>query len=108
MFYMKNKLKTFLKGFAMGSVDIIPGISGGTMALILGIYQRIIQELKNIDGKFIKLFFSFKFKKAFGGVDLGFLLSLFLGIIIAIISLSRIISHLLENNSFIYIAFSSV
>jgi len=102
---MKNKLKTFLKGFAMGSVDIIPGISGGTMALILGIYQKIIQELKSIDAKFIKLFFSFKFKKAFGSVDLGFLLSLFLGIIIAIISLSRIISHLLENNSFYLYSF---
>jgi putative membrane protein len=102
---MKNKLKIFLKGFAMGSVDIVPGISGGTMALILGIYQKIINELKNIDKEFIKFLLSFKFKKAFKKVDITFLLFLFLGIIVAIISLSKIISHLLENNSFYLYSF---
>lgn len=83
----KEKIQTFLKGFAMGTVDIIPGISGGTMALILGIYQKIIDELKIISFKNIKK------------INYGFLVPLFLGIITAIISLARIIHYLLENHS---------
>ena len=84
---IKQKIKIFIKGFAMGTVDIIPGISGGTMALILGIYQKIIDELKMISFKNIKK------------INYGFLIPLFLGIIIAIISLARIIHYLLENHS---------
>lgn len=81
----------------MGTVDIIPGISGGTMALILKIYQKIINELHLINLKFFKNIFSLHFKKAFRLIDWKFLLSLFLGIIIAIISLAKIISWALEN-----------
>ncbi len=81
----------------MGSVDIVPGISGGTMALILKIYQKIIDELRSINFEFFKNILSLRFKKAFNSIDWKFLLSLFLGIIIAIISLARIISWTLEN-----------
>lgn len=81
----------------MGSVDIVPGISGGTMALILKIYQKIINEIHLINLEFFKNIFSLRFKKAFTLIDWKFLLSLFLGIITAIISLARIISWTLEN-----------
>jgi putative membrane protein len=94
---MKKYFSTFLKGIAMGSVDIVPGISGGTMALILKIYQKIIDELRLINFEFFKNIFNLHFKKAFNSIDWKFLLSLFLGIIIAIISLARIISWALEN-----------
>lgn len=81
----------------MGSVDIVPGISGGTMALILKIYQKIIDELKLFNLKFLKDILSFRFKKALKPIDWSFLISLFLGIITAIVSLARIISWALEN-----------
>ncbi|HNV12305.1 MAG TPA: DUF368 domain-containing protein [bacterium] len=96
----KEKIIVFLKGFAMGSVDIIPGISGGTMALILGIYEKIISELKKINFKSVKSIF-LKNKKLIipedDKINLAFLISLFLGIISAIISLAKIISYFLQN-----------
>lgn len=95
---MKKYFSTFLKGVAMGTVDIIPGIFGGTMALILKIYQKIIDELRSINFEFFKNILSFRFKKAFESIDWKFLLSLFLGIITAIISLARIVSWALENH----------
>ncbi len=92
-----DKIKTFLKGMAMGAVDIVPGISGGTMALILKIYSKLIYEIKLIDFIFLKEILKGKFKKAFERIDWKFLLSLFLGIITAIISLAGIIDWSLNN-----------
>jgi putative membrane protein len=96
----KNKklLFTFLKGAAMGSVDIVPGMSGGTMALILKIYTKIINEIRLINKDFFKNIIKLKIRKAFELIDWPFLLSLFLGIITAIISLARIISWILANS----------
>lgn len=94
---MKKQIKTFLQGFAMGSVDIIPGISGGTMALILNIYTKIINEIKLINLDFFKCIFSLKFKEAFRPLDIKFIISLVLGISIAIFSLARVISWTLAN-----------
>ena len=97
----KEKINIFLKGFAMGMVDIIPGISGGTMALILGIYEKIILELKKINFKNLKRIF--KKDKNQEKIDFKFLIILFLGIITAIISLAKIIHYLLEkHNSYLY------
>lgn len=90
-----NKIGIFIKGLAMGSVDIIPGISGGTMALILKIYDKIINELRLINLAFFKDIIKLKIKKAFTPIDWKFLLVLFLGIITAVISLAKIISFTL-------------
>ncbi len=73
-----------LKGFLMGSADIVPGVSGGTMALIVGIYERLLNAIKSVNGKFIKLFVSFKWKEAFSEIHLLFLLFLFTGIFAAL------------------------
>ncbi|HOZ53501.1 MAG TPA: DUF368 domain-containing protein [bacterium] len=94
---MKKSIKTFLQGFAMGSVDIIPGISGGTMALILNIYTKIIDQIRLINLNFLKNVLKLKFKKAFESLDLNFLIFLILGIFVAIISLARVISWTLIN-----------
>lgn len=94
---MKKQIKTFLQGFAMGSVDIIPGISGGTMALILNIYTKIINEIKLINLDFFKYIFSLKFKEAFKPLDIKFIASLILGVFVAIFSLARVISWTLAN-----------
>jgi len=93
---IKENFSTFLKGLAMGSVDIIPGISGGTMALILKIYTKIINELKLINFDFFKKIVQLKIKEAFLKIDWRFLLILFFGIITAIISLARIIDFTLK------------
>ncbi len=95
----KNKFATFLKGFAMGTIDIIPGISGGTMALILGIYEKIILELKKINFKNLKnLLLKKGDKEKTEKIDLNFLVCLFLGIIMAIVSLAKLIHYLLQNH----------
>ncbi len=73
-----------LKGFLMGSADIVPGVSGGTMALIVGIYERLLNAIKSVNGQFLKAFFSFKWKKAFSEIHLFFLGTLFFGIFAAL------------------------
>ena len=52
---MKNNLILFLKGFAMGSADVVPGVSGGTVAFITGIYDELISTLGNINLSMLKL-----------------------------------------------------
>ncbi len=94
----KNIFTTFLKGLAMGSVDIVPGISGGTMAMILNIYTRIIDEIRSINLELLKNLIRFKFKKVLEIIDWKFLSSLLLGIITAIIGLAHAISFVLEHH----------
>lgn len=80
----------------MGAVDIVPGVSGGTMALILKIYDKIIGELQKINLELFKNFFSGRFKLVFSQIDWKFLLALLLGIGTAIMSLAHLISWGLE------------
>ena len=54
---MKNKISLLIKGLIIGTVEIIPGVSGGTMALILGIYERLIISISRIDLVFINKLF---------------------------------------------------
>ena len=62
---MKDKISLFLKGFAMGAANVIPGVSGGTIALITGIYNELISSLKSFDRKAVKLLLTFKLKTFF-------------------------------------------
>lgn len=80
-----------LKGFLMGAADVIPGVSGGTMALILGIYSRLIHAIKSIDGKAIKSLFTFKFSKFFSRTHWRFLIFLVSGIAMAFFFFTRIV-----------------
>jgi putative membrane protein len=93
---MKIYLKIFFKGFAMGIAEIIPGISGGTVALILGIYQRLINSISEINVDFFTKLRSRKFKDAVEQIDLNFLLTMALGMICAIFLLSNLIIYLLS------------
>lgn len=72
-----------IKGFIMGSADIVPGVSGGTMALILGIYERLLNAIKSADSTFFKNIFTLKWKVAFRHVHYLFLCILFFGIFCA-------------------------
>ena len=80
-----------IKGFLMGSADIVPGVSGGTLALITGIYHRLIYAIKSVDSKVVKHLFKLRFNKVFEYFHWKFLLLLFTGIILAIIFFTRVV-----------------
>ncbi|MCP4682711.1 MAG: DUF368 domain-containing protein, partial [Desulfobacterales bacterium] len=86
-----------LKGFCMGASDVVPGVSGGTMAFILGIYRELIKSIRSFDLGFLKLLFTFKIKEAFNHVPWQFLAAVAIGILAAVFSLARVLSWLLQN-----------
>lgn len=94
---MRNHISTLLKGVAMGAADVVPGVSGGTVAFITGIYETLIESLKSFDHHAAKELFSGQFKKFWSRVNGPFLLSLFIGIAISILTLARVMEHLLIN-----------
>ena len=83
-----------LKGMAMGAANVIPGVSGGTIALITEIFERLINAIKSFNLKAIKLIFKGKFAEFARYTDLYFLLSIATGIVIAIVSLARLFDFL--------------
>lgn len=98
---MKRKLKDYvvisLKGMAMGAADVVPGVSGGTIAFISGIYEELLSSISNIN---IDLFRTLKrdgFKSAWKQLNGSFLLALLIGIFISVVSLAKGIKYLLEN-----------
>jgi len=90
-------ISTVLKGAAMGTANVIPGVSGGTIALITGIFERLINAIKSFDLKALKLLTAGQFKAFASHIDLSFLFSLFLGIGAAIISLAKLFEFLFEH-----------
>ena len=87
-----------LKGLCMGTADIIPGVSGGTMALITGIYAQLLQAIKSADAHMLSRLVRLDIKGALATLHLRFLLALFLGIGLAIISLARLVNYLLHTH----------
>ena len=75
----------------MGSADIIPGVSGGTMALILGIYERLLRAIRSFDRSWLENMMKFRFSEALSKNDLPFLVPLGIGILFAIIFFTRVI-----------------
>lgn len=92
-----NQFTIFLRGFLMGACDIVPGISGGTIAFITGIYDRFMSALGNLSSLDIKLLKKGKFKEFLAPLDLYFLIPLGLGILLAIVSVSSLVLSLLQN-----------
>ena len=74
----------------MGAADVVPGVSGGTMALILGIYQKLINAIKSFDYQWFKSFLTLDFETIFHRPHFSFLIPLIIGISIAIIVFTRI------------------
>ena len=91
---MKKQVIIFIKGIAMGTANVIPGVSGGTIALITGIFERLINALKSFDLYAIKMIFKGNFREFANHVDLKFLISLFLGVGVAVISFAKIFKFL--------------
>lgn len=92
---LNNRSILFLKGMAMGISDLIPGISGGTIALLLGIYKDFISSLKSINYKSFIYLVRLDFKKLNNQLNLCFLLPIFFGILSSIFIFSSLISFLL-------------
>lgn len=88
---------TAVKGACMGAADVIPGVSGGTIAFIMGIYDKFVASLAAINAEAVKLFFTGKFKEFWRHINGGFLLSLVVGIGISIISLATVMQTLLSD-----------
>ena len=86
------------KGMAMGASDVVPGVSGGTMAFILGIYEELIDSIRTVgQPDFLQSVFKFRIKEIFEKLNWEFLIAVALGILIAIFSLAGILESLLEN-----------
>lgn len=83
-----------LKGVAVGAANVIPGLSGGTIALITGIFERLINSIKSFNGKAVQLLAKGRLRDFAQHTDLGFLLLLFLGMAIAVVSVARIFDYL--------------
>ena len=85
------------KGFCMGAADVVPGVSGGTMAFILGIYEELINAIRSFDLESLKLAVSGKIRDFMDHTHWRFLLALGCGILLAVFSLSKALSWLLQN-----------
>ena len=94
----KNYLLLALKGCAMGAADVVPGVSGGTIAFISGIYEELIDSIKSIDMQALKYLFSLKFGQFWKKINGNFLASVLCGIAISIFSLARLMIYLLNNH----------
>jgi len=94
---LKDYIVIGLKGMAMGAADVVPGVSGGTIAFISGIYEELLASISSVNFKLLKTLKSNGIKAAWKQVNGSFLLALFIGIFISIISLAKTIKWLLEN-----------
>lgn len=95
---MLADLSLFLKGLAMGAANVIPGVSGGTVALIAGIYQRLMDALRACDGTALRLAGARRWRELAARTDLRFLVALGLGVAVSLLTLARLLSWLLENH----------
>ncbi|MFT4833707.1 MAG: putative membrane protein [Marinoscillum sp.] len=102
---MNQYLGFVLKGLAMGAANVIPGVSGGTIAFVTGIYQRLIDGLKSFDLGALKLLLTGHFKVFVLKTDLYFLLSIFLGVGVSILSLAKVVELAFLNYETFTLAF---
>ncbi|WP_010520119.1 DUF368 domain-containing protein [Croceivirga radicis] len=86
-----------LKGMAMGAADVVPGVSGGTIAFITGIYEELINAINSIDFSLFREIKENGIKAAWNKINGNFLLALFIGIFISVLSLAKLLTWLLEN-----------
>ena len=96
---MANLLKyvgVAFKGACMGAADVIPGVSGGTIAFLMGIYQELLDSIKSVNGEAFKLLFKGRILEFWKHINGNFLASIFVGILVSVFSLARLMKYLLE------------
>jgi uncharacterized membrane protein len=82
----------------MGCADVIPGVSGGTVAFISGIYEELIDSIKSIDREALRLLFGFRISDFWKKINGNFLISVLAGIVTSLLSLSKLMTYLLEHH----------
>ena len=88
----KKSIVLFCKGMAMGAADVVPGVSGGTIAFITGIYEELIDSISAVNLHALKLLFTGKLAQAWAHINGAFLVLVFSGILVSVISLAKLIS----------------
>lgn len=91
-----SAIRLYFTGFAMGGADLVPGVSGGTIAFIFGIYEELLATIKNLSGNTLRLILKGKFLEAFRSVPWSFLIPLGLGLMSALAALATTLTWLLE------------
>lgn len=89
-------LQWIIKGLAMGAADVVPGVSGGTLAFILGVYERLLAAISNCNLTALKLLSRLQLAAFWRHIDGTFLLCLFGGVLVSIFSLAGILTYMLE------------
>ena len=97
---MRLKPDLYFKGVFMGIAEIIPGVSGGTIAFITGIYEELIDSIKSINTNTLKLLLTFKFSSFWREINGTFLITLIFGMLTSILIFSRFIVYLLDDHPF--------
>lgn len=85
-----------LKGMGMGAADVVPGVSGGTIAFITEIYEELVESIRSIGAGSVKILFRGRFRAFWKAINGNFLGAVFLGILISVFSLARLLEHLLN------------
>ena len=92
-------LGLFLRGMCMGAADVVPGVSGGTMAFILGIYETLVESIRRVGRPpFWQALLAGRLAEALAIIEFRFLVALGTGIVAAVLSLARLLSWLLQNH----------
>lgn len=103
---LKNSLKTFWQGFAIGAANTVPGVSGGTLALIFGIYETLINSLKAFgQAQTLQALVKLQIAEVFRRVNGRFLFTLILGAALALLSLARVLGFLFESQPSLVLSF---
>lgn len=87
-----------LRGIAMGAADVVPGVSGGTIAFITGIYEELVDSIRSVDIQSLRLVFQGRFKEFWLHINGNFLIALFSGILLSIFTLAGIMGYLLKTH----------
>jgi putative membrane protein len=91
-------LRVMLIGFLMGCADVVPGVSGGTIAFICGIYDRLLEGIKSFDLTTLKLALRLDFKGVLARVPVLFFVFLGSGLLLAVATLARVLSYLMRTH----------
>lgn len=102
---MKEKILTFLKGMAMGAADVVPGVSGGTIAFITGIYDTLLESIRRINPSLHKQWKKGGMKAVWQHINGSFLLVLICGILTAIVTLAKGVTYALDTHPVIIWSF---
>ena len=108
-FDIKEAFLIFIRGLLMGSADIVPGVSGGTIALITGIYAHLVESISKIKFGFIKPLFKGDFRgfwnQMLDEIDFKFFIPLVLGIGIAFLTLARVVTYCMDAHTALTFSF---